>query len=171
MNRRTLILILLVLLIAFSAFYFWNRQERGIILDGAEEVKLYFSTKDAMYLKAETRKIEAGKTNKYVETINELIKGPVSKELNRTIPEGVRIREIRIEGNIAYLDFNQALVDNHWGGSTGEIMTIYSIVNTITQFPEIDYAKILVEGKEIETLAGHMDTSVALEPDCNLIKE
>ena len=50
-------------------------------------------------------------------------------------------------------------------------MTIYSIVNTITQFPEIDYAKILVEGKEIETLAGHMDTSVALEPDCNLIKE
>lgn len=171
MNRKTLILILFLLLIVFSVFYIWNRQAGDKITDGVEEVKLYFSTKDAMYLEAELRRVETGKSNKYVETINELIKGPVSKELNPTIPEGVKIRDIRIERNIAYLDFNQALLDNHWGGSTGEIMTVYSIVNTITQFPEIDYAKILVEGKEIETLAGHLDTSVVLEADQNLIKD
>lgn len=171
MNRKTLFLILLILIVVFLVFYLRNRQERGPVTDGFEEVKLYFSTKDAMYLEAEKRKIEAGKSNKYEETINELIKGPASKELNRTIPEGVKIREVRIEGNIAYLDFNQALVANHWGGSTGEIMTVYSIVNTITQFPEVDYVKILVEGQEIETLAGHLDTSIVLEPDRNLIKE
>ena len=171
MNRKSLFLILLILFIAFAAFYICNREGGGILIDGKEEVKLYFSTRDAMYLEAELRKIDAGKSNKYIETITELIKGPESKELNATIPAGVRIRNIRIEGKTAYLDFNQALVDNHWGGSTGEIMTIYSIVNTITQFPEIDYAKILVEGQEIETLAGHLDISVALEADQNLIKD
>ena len=97
MNRRTLIFNPACTLNCLFSILFLEPPGEGIIPDGAEEVKLYFSTKDAMYLKAETRKIEAGKTNKYVETINELIKGPVSKELNRTIPEGVRIRELRID--------------------------------------------------------------------------
>ncbi|NLM98286.1 MAG: GerMN domain-containing protein [Halanaerobiaceae bacterium] len=161
MNRKNLLLILIFLLIGFGIIYILNQKDAGGGTESTDEVKLYYSTKDAMYLKAEIRKIE-NYSNKYEATIKELINGPVSSDLTHTIPEGVKLLDIKIEGNRAILNFNRALVDNHWGGSTGEILTVYSIVNTITQFPEIETVRILIEGKEIETLAGHLDLSTDL---------
>jgi len=170
MNKKNLLLVLIFLLLGFGIIYIFNQRDGGEVIEGTNEVKLYYSTKDAMYLEAEIRKIE-DLSNKYKETIKELISGPKSSELSHTIPEGVEILDIKIEGSRALLNFNQALVDNHWGGSTGEIMTVYSIVNTITQFPEIKAARILIEGREIETLAGHLDLSTDLTADEQLVKK
>jgi len=170
MNKKNLLLVLIFLLLGFGIIYIFNQRDGGEVIESINEVKLYYSTKDAMYLEAEIYKIE-NLSNKYEETIKELISGPSSSDLSHTIPEGVEILDIKIEGSRALLNFNQALVDNHWGGSTGEIMTVYSIVNTITQFPEIKAARILIEGREIETLAGHLDLSTDLTADEQLVKK
>ncbi len=168
MSRKSLLLILVFLLIGFSLIYL--NQQGGVDVDNHENrVKLYFATKDAMYLQAEVRTIEGEGSLIYEETIRELINGPQSSQLTATIPEGVNLLNIDIKEQVAHISFNKALVDNHWGGSTGEIMTVYSIVNTMTEFPGISSVKILIEGEQIETLAGHLDLTEKLEHDEKII--
>ncbi|MBQ5389910.1 MAG: GerMN domain-containing protein, partial [Anaerovibrio sp.] len=57
------------------------------------------------------------------------------------------------------------------GGSTGEEMLVGSLVNTLTEFPEIKKVQILVEGKEIDSLSGHLDLSRPVERMPELIKK
>jgi germination protein M len=56
------------------------------------------------------------------------------------------------------LDFSRELQTLHTGGTTGEILTVYSIVNTLTMnFKEVERVQILIDGDEVETLVGHLD--------------
>lgn len=169
MIKKLILLLSVVMIAVVVAFAVMKFTDTAVDNPDKVEVDLYFSTKDAMYLKAESRVVKGD--NLYRNTIQELIKGPESPTLSRTIPDGVKINEIKVKNGTTYLDFNRALVENHWGGSTGEILTVYSIVNTMAQFPEIDRVQILIEGEEIETLAGHLDLLKPLEPDKRLIKE
>ncbi len=133
------------------------------------EVNLYFSDSQAMYLVLEKRKIL--KTSTLARHIvNELIKGPVNPDLYPTIPEGTGVNEVYIAGDIAYIDLSEEVFKNHPGGSSGELMTVYSIVNTLTEIPPIKGVQILVEGNERESLVGHVDISRPLLRDEDWIK-
>ena len=58
----------------------------------------------------------------------------------------------------AYVDFSGSLRTNHPGGSASEILTVYAIVSAITDnLPAITSVQILIEGHEVDTLAGHVD--------------
>ena len=103
-------------------------------------------------------------------TVEELINGPKDKGLARTIPEGAKLLDINIEKGLCRLDFSQELKDNHWGGSSGELLTVYSIVDTLTQFPTVKEVEILIEGQKIDSLAGHMDLSVPVTRNNQVIK-
>jgi len=133
-----------------------------------ENVKLYFSTSDAMYLDTEDRTVKG--RNIYLETVNALIKGPITSDLVKTIPDDVEVLNISKNNDTIQVDFSEEIITNHWGGSSGEISTVYSIVNTLTQFEGIKRVEILVEGKEVETLVGHMDLSVPIESNQDIIK-
>jgi len=133
-----------------------------------ENVKLYFSTSDAMYLDTEDRTVKG--RNIYLETVNALIKGPITSDLVKTIPDDVEVLNISKNNDTIQVDFSEEIITNHWGGSSGEILTVYSIVNTLTQFEGIKRVEILVEGKEVETLVGHMDLSVPIESNQDIIK-
>jgi len=133
------------------------------------EVNLYFSDSQAMYLVPEKRKIL--KTSTLARHIvNELIKGPINPDLYPTIPEGTSINEVYIAGDIAYIDLSEEVFKNHPGGSSGELMTVYSMVNTLTEIPPIRSVQILVEGNERESLVGHVDISRPLLRDEDWIK-
>ncbi|MBW2566494.1 MAG: GerMN domain-containing protein [Deltaproteobacteria bacterium] len=52
-----------------------------------------------------------------------------------------------------------------------ELFTIFSVVNTLAlNIPEVDAVKILIEGREVKTLAGHMDIRSSFRPDLLMIK-
>jgi len=70
-----------------------------------------------------------------------------------------------ISDGIAYIDLSSELRDDHPGGSTGELLTVYSLVLTLTSFPEINKVQILIDGDSSETLVGHIDISTPLERD------
>ena len=134
---------------------------------------LYFSDRTNSFLKAEDKKfsglndpLEFGKR-----IIEALISGP-NGELMRTIPEKTRLRALHIKKDgTAYVDMSRELKDNHPGGIGSEIMTIYSIVNSLVlNIPEIDAVKILIDGKESITLAGHIDLKFPLKADMLLIR-
>ncbi|MFW5986448.1 MAG: GerMN domain-containing protein [Halanaerobiales bacterium] len=167
MKKYQLILVIIVvLLVIFSSLY--------LILDRSEEVtddrniQLYFSTPDAMYLQPEERSITTDQP--YRDTLILLIEGPETAGLNKTIPKGVKLLEIKVDEGTAEVNFSKELAANHWGGSAGERLTIYSIVNTLTQFQEIERVQILLDGENVETLVGHMDLSRPLERNREIIK-
>jgi len=133
------------------------------------EVTLYFSDSQAMYLVPEKRKIP--QTSSLArQAVIELIKGPENSDLYSTIPEGTQINEVYIADDIAYIDLSEEIFKNHPGGSSGELMTVYSIVNTLTEIPPIKGVQILVEGNETKSLVGHIDISMPLLRDENWIK-
>lgn len=133
------------------------------------EVNLYFSDSQAMYLVAEKRKIPQAPSLAR-QAVVELIKGPESSELYPTIPGGTQVNEVYIFDDIAYIDLSKEIFENHPGGSSGELMTVYSIVNTLTEIPTIKGVQILVEGNEMKSLVGHIDISMPLLRDEDWIK-
>lgn len=75
------------------------------------------------------------------------------------VPTGVQLRELFITPQgLAFVDLSQELISNHIGGSRAEELTIYSLSNTlIANFPAVKRVQFLVEGREVPTLAGHLD--------------
>jgi spore germination protein GerM len=75
------------------------------------------------------------------------------------IPTGVALRDVFItERGDAFVDLSAALSARHPGGSIDEILTVYTLVNALTvNLPAIQRVQILIEGKEVDTLAGHVD--------------
>ncbi|OAT87102.1 GerMN domain-containing protein [Desulfotomaculum copahuensis] len=104
--------------------------------------------------------------------MQELCRGPApGSGLNPTIPPGTTLRNINIKDGLATVDFSRELKTRHGGGSTEELLTVYSIVDTLTRFPSVRRVQILVDGKRLETLTGHMDISMPLERDNCMIRE
>ncbi|SDB98348.1 MULTISPECIES: N-acetylmuramoyl-L-alanine amidase [unclassified Candidatus Frackibacter] len=91
------------------------------------------------------------------ESVQDLIEGPQGKEnLYHVIPTGTRLLGVKIKNKIAYVNFSENLITNHWGGSTGERLTLSAIVKTLTQFSEIEGVQLLIAGKRINTINGHL---------------
>lgn len=135
-------------------------------------VTLYFSDDQAMYLVPEEREVVTGGGSLEAATIKELVKGPDKAGLNKTIPEGTKLLAVSVQDGVAYVNFSKEFKTNHWGGSAGETMTIYSVVNTLCKLPGIEKVQFLLEGEKQESiLDGNMDTSVPVEPDYTLVKE
>lgn len=179
--KRKKVLVILGVLIFLIVVLLISQRERAFYRipflapeDNVKLVRLYFASPDADYLKVEARKIlrEEKITDEATVLVGELIKGPRGN-LDPTIPPEAQLRELYIvpEEECAYLDFNQAFRTNHPGGSAGELLTIYSLVNTLIDNLEgIERVQILIEGKTIETLAGHIDTTKPLSRNAPLVE-
>jgi spore germination protein GerM len=136
-------------------------------------VYLYFSDKENSFLIAEQRHLaHSNNPAEFGKTILEaLIQGP-QEGLMRTIPEGSKLRAFYVtpEGT-AYVDLTAALKDAHPGGIQSEWITIFSIVNSlILNISEIDAVKILIDGSESVTLAGHIDLRFPFRANMLLIR-
>lgn len=136
------------------------------------EIKVYFSDEDGILLKAEKHKIEKGDVAFEAQKAMEaLMGGPENVALGNTIPQGTRLLGVRVEGSTAIVDLSPEVIQNHPGGSSGELQTVYSIVNTLTlNLHEIKDVQILVGGKKEDTIAGHIDITLPLGPDKKIIK-
>ena len=63
------------------------------------------------------------------------------------------------------LDFSQELVTGHPGGSTAEAATLTSILRTVAlNFPDTRSCLILVDGAQVQTLAGHLTMDRPFDP-------
>lgn len=139
-----------------------------------QEVNLYFSDDQAMYLVAEKRGLQTEATDQKqlaAAVVNELIAGPKQPKLHATIPQGSKLISLEIAGGLATVNLNQDFQAKHSGGSTGEMMTIYSLVNSLTDLQGIQQVQLLVDGKKLETLKGHLEISQPLTHNTDIIKK
>jgi N-acetylmuramoyl-L-alanine amidase len=99
-----------------------------------------------------------------------LIFGPGTDSiLQPTIPKGTVLRGVRLEGDIAIVDLSAEFVTNHWGGSRCEEITVYSIVNSLTELGYVKKVKLLVEGRALTTISGHLAIEGPLERDLSIV--
>ena len=80
-------------------------------------------------------------------------------EESGTFPEDVQVLDVFVSGRgIAVINFTLDLLEGHSGGLHAEELTVYSLSHTLVEsLPAIAEVRLLVEGQETETLAGHLD--------------
>ncbi|MBF0498947.1 MAG: GerMN domain-containing protein [Candidatus Riflebacteria bacterium] len=121
-------------------------------------VSLYFAAREKDLLVKELRKLPAEKMLVPLASmlVKELIRGPFSPEARRTIPEGTQLRSLFFHQGTFYVDFSREISENHPGGALEETMTVYSVVNTLTELDRNARVRILINGSEVESLHGHI---------------
>ena len=128
------------------------------------QVKVYYPDDSGINLVGVNRQIKIQKDDdKYFATIKLLTEDPTEKGLTKIFPSHAKINGVKIKGKTAYVNFDGSIIENFVGGSTGEELLINSFVNTLTEFPEIEQVKFVIDGKNVETLAGHMDLNMPLK--------
>jgi hypothetical protein len=75
------------------------------------------------------------------------------------VPPGTTVRSVFVGGRgEAYVDLGPEIRGAHRGGSLDEALVVFAIVNAVTtNLPDVKAVQILIDGKEVDTLAGHID--------------
>jgi spore germination protein GerM len=89
------------------------------------------------------------------------------------VPEGTLLRAFYVtDRGDAFVDLSSEASSRHPGGSSTELLTVYAIVNAVTaNLPTIQRVQILIDGREADTLAGHVDLRRPLQQDLSLVRE
>jgi spore germination protein GerM len=123
------------------------------------EFTLFFSDAEERFLLPEKRFLPKEDTleKQAFGIVNALLSGSKTGLIN-TFPQGVGLNSVQKEGaDTLVVDFQESLVKNHPGGSSAEMATVYSLTNTLmANFPEIKKIGILIEGRQRESLKGHI---------------
>lgn len=138
---------------------------------GTVRVSLFFASPDGDGLIREASEIDAcgnELADCIQDTVEKLVDGPLG-DLAPTLPAATIINDVQVRDDTAYLDFSKDLVDGLPGGSSAEMTAVYSVVDTVSfNFPSIRKVGFLLDGREVETLKGHLDLKMPLAPDFSL---
>lgn len=103
--------------------------------------------------------------------MEELIKGPTQAGLEATLPVGTRLLDINVRPDgLAIVDFSGELITKLPASAQAEKLAVYSIVNTLTQFPTVETVELRVDGQRVSTLLGYVDINKDLVRNTSLIK-
>jgi spore germination protein GerM len=97
---------------------------------------------------------------------------PVTAPFVSPIPPSTTLRALYLDPKgVAFVDLSKEASTGHTGGSQDELLTVYSIVNALTaNLPAITAVQVLVDGKQVDTLAGHIDLRRPLQKNLAIIE-
>lgn len=139
-------------------------------------IRLYFANEDNTKLKLEIRYIDTSEAKKSISylasiIIDELIKGPSDETMfTRTVPVEAKLNSpVSISGKVATVDMSKEFKTKHPGGKDAERMTIYSIVNSLTELKEIEKVKFTIDGKVQKEFMGNFRFNASFPRSTQLI--
>ena len=153
----TLLIVVIILLISWLMISKEEKDIEGInekekinegqYSDEETQILLYFLDSEKIKLVEEYRyvNLEEIKSNMLKTIIEELIKGPNSKDLVASIPKETKVNSILKEENKVIVDFSKEFNNE----SVNELQKIYSVVNTLTEIKEIAEVEIRVDGEKM----------------------
>lgn len=128
-----------------------------------ERVVLFIAHDDDGTLRGESAQIPmpSGRQQRAEELLRALLSRYLDKDSPHRLGEGADVRSVYlVDPGVAVIDLNSAFAATHRSGVLVEQLTVASLIQTIAvNIPNLLKVKILVEGKEQETLAGHADLS------------
>ncbi|MFZ0762041.1 MAG: GerMN domain-containing protein [Candidatus Sulfotelmatobacter sp.] len=128
-----------------------------------EPVTLFVAYDDVGALRAQSARIPLPSVRQ--ERAEELLRALLALYLDKSsphpLPPGSDIRGVYlVDPGLAVIDINAAFADGHRSGILSEELTVASFIETLSaNIQGIQRVKILVEGEERQTLAGHVDLS------------
>jgi germination protein M len=125
------------------------------------ELNFYFSgLGEEEKLVSEKRTIIAGNSEIAVKNaVAELLKGPAKSYHFPVIPAGTELISAETYENIAKIDLSQEFLDESLDSRILDEHIIYSIVNTLTEIPEIEGVIFYIEGTRVKVY-GNIDLSI-----------
>ncbi len=124
---------------------------------------LFVAHDDDGTLRAQSAQIPmpSGRQQRAEELLRALLSLYLDKSSPHAIGAGADIRSVfLVDPGVAVIDLNGAFANTHRSGVLVEELTVASLIHTIsTNTPGILKVKIVVDGKERDTLAGHADLS------------
>jgi germination protein M len=120
---------------------------------------LFYVSDDGMMLTPMQKEVP------YAETVAEQARAIVEAQLAPSpplvsaVPTDTKLRDVFVtDRGDAFVDLSGDVSSRHSGGALDELLTIYTIVNAVTaNLPAVTHVQILIDGKEVDTLAGHID--------------
>jgi len=136
------------------------------------ELNFYFSgLGEEKKLVSEKRTIMAGNSETGVKNaVDELLKGPAKSYHFPVIPAGTELIGVETYENIAAIDLSQEFLENSLDSRVLDEYVIYSIVNTLTEIPEVEGAVFYIEGIRIK-IYGNVDLSIPAIRNSDYISE
>ena len=124
------------------------------------KARLFYVAEDGTRLTSVERDVAYGESAD--DQAREIISAQIAastEPLVSAIPPGTTLRAVFItRTGDAYVDLSREARAAHPGGTVDELLTIYTIVNALTvNLPAVTGVQLLVDGKEVDTLAGHVD--------------
>jgi hypothetical protein len=135
---------------------------------------LYYISEDGMALVGVKRDVAfAEAAADQARRIVEAQLGAAAPPLASAVPTGTTLRALYLnEKGDAFVDLSGEVRTNHAGGALYELFTIYAIVDALTvNLPAVARVQILIDGKEMDTLAGHVDLRHPLQKNLKWVKE
>ncbi|MBP3361327.1 MAG: GerMN domain-containing protein [Clostridia bacterium] len=123
-----------------------RRDEKHEIL--TYDCMLYYEDKASGTLRAEQRSIDAGADSIEQNIVNALIKGPVSKELKRTLPSDMVLISAQTVDGICFVNLEPV------SGISNSGTAVLSIVKTLVQLDNVDSVQLLIDGKKVDEIGG-----------------
>ena len=135
---------------------------------------LYYGTPDGQALAAVKREVALGEGPREQGRqilMSELEDAPAP--YLSLVPRGTTLRAFYItDRGDAFVDLSAEASTLHAGGSTLELLTVYAIVNAVTaNLSSVERVQILIDGRQADTLAGHVDLRRPFERDTVLVRE
>ena len=123
---------------------------------------LFFVAENGMALVEHERQVEIDAADDNLTRARVILEhqlGDAPAPLESPFPAGTELRAVYLTSNgDAFVDLNREVTRAHGGGSLDELFTVYALVNALTtNMPEVSAVQILIEGREVDTLAGHID--------------
>ena len=129
----------------------------------SERVVLFIAHDDDGTLRGESAQIPmpSGRQQRAEELLRALLSRYLDKDSPHQLGAGADIRSVYlVDPGVAVIDLNSAFADTHRSGVLVEQLTVASLIQTIAvNTPNLLKVKILVDGRDRETLAGHADLS------------
>ncbi|HHY15986.1 MAG TPA: GerMN domain-containing protein [Firmicutes bacterium] len=166
--RIAALLMALVLLLAARGL--WSRYQAEkyvptLVTWGEPFFPVYFASADGVHLEPEFRPGEAN----VEKMLQALVEGPRLPGLASVLPAGVNVLGYSMRAGVLYVSFSHHLRLNHPGGSRAESLTVYAIVNTLTEIAGIERVQILIENERSDTLTGHINLTEPLQRDYTIL--
>lgn len=122
------------------------------------EVQLYFIQADGRSLVPETQEIPGCEDDRdCIRSLLEVLRGGSQEGHLAVLPKATGILDIELENDLVRINFSRHLVDLHPGGSLSELLTVYSLTNSLSEnFSYLRQVQILVDGQVQQTLKGHV---------------
>ena len=123
------------------------------MLPQEEMIVLYFPDSSRRYLVRETVAVDAAHAaDKPRCIVEQLLSAKEGGQSASCIPEGTELLGITVENGICTVNLSSQFSENLEQSFASERMAVYSIVNSLTELPEIDTVDFLISGAPLETL-------------------